>query len=194
VLSILLRGRYHDLIAQEMGMQVLHHPVRTPALPDLPDGATSAVRYDVTNTERIMAHLLWGSGFAERNHNKRIQLWADNVRLVRMAVLTEAIDLPQRTSEDRAVETAVDAARRAGIRTHSKLIEDSADLAFAMGVGALSSFVVNGWPDMYITIGAYVVSKSQAIGERAIRATFESRRRLKQLAEVPGRITSRFDY
>jgi hypothetical protein len=71
-----------------------------------------------------MAQLLWASAFSERRHDARIRLWADNVRLVRMAVRAEEIDLPQRASEDRALGTAVDAARRAGVRTYSRLIAD----------------------------------------------------------------------
>jgi len=139
-----------------------------------------------------MAQLLWASGFAERKHHERIRLWAGNVRLVRMAIRAEVIDLPQRSSEDRALDTAVDAARRAGVRTHSRLIADCADLMLAMGVGALSSFVVNGWPDMYVTLGTYIASRKEDLGDRAARMTFENRRRLRRLAEVPGRITPRY--
>jgi hypothetical protein len=193
VLSIMFRGRCHDLVARETGLQVLHHPVRVPLLPDLAIEADVTVTHDITNSERFMAQLLWASGFSERQHDARIRLWAENVRLVRMAVQAEAIDLPQRTSEDRALETAVDAARRVGVRTHARLIDECADMLIAMGFGALSSFVVNGWPDMYITLGTYAASKKENFGQRTMRATFENRRRLRQLAETPGRITVRFD-
>jgi hypothetical protein len=192
VLSILFRGRCHDLVARETGLQVLHHPVRMPLLPALESDGV-AVAHDVTNSERFMAQLLWASGFGERSHDARIRLWAENVRLVRVAVQAEIVDLPQRASEDRALETAVDGARQAGVRTHAKLIDECADLMIAMGFGALSSFVVNGWPDMYITIGTYVASKKENLGQRAARTVLENRRRLRQLAETSGRITVRFD-
>ncbi len=193
VLTIMFRGRYHDLVAREMGVQVLHHPVRTPLLPELSGAGGAPISHEVTNSERFMAQLLWASGFSERQHNSRIMLWAENVRLVRLAVQAEAIDLPHRSSEDRALETAVDAARRAGVRTHSRLMADCADAVIAMGLGALSSFVVDGWADMYVTLGTFIVSKKENLGERATRAAFENRRRLRQLADVPGRITVRFD-
>lgn len=61
VLSILLRGRYHDLVAREMGMQVMHHPMRIAILPELPSTVTAPVTYPVSNNERFMAHLLWAS-------------------------------------------------------------------------------------------------------------------------------------
>jgi hypothetical protein len=192
VLSIMFRGRYHDLVAREMGVQVLHHPMRMPLLPDLFVDEAVAVPHDVTNSERHLAQLLWASGFSERKHDARIKLWAENVRLARMAVEAEAIDLPQRSSEERALETAVDAARRVGVRTHAKLLDDCSDLIIAMGFGAMSSFIVNGWPDMYVTLGTYVASKKDNFGERTMRMVFENRRRLKQLADVPGRITVRF--
>jgi hypothetical protein len=192
VLSIMLRGRYHDLTAQEYGLQVLHHPARRPALSELTGPAAVRVPYEVTNSERMMAQLLWASGFAERGHPERIRLWAENVRLVRMASRTEYIDLPQRSSDERALDTAVDAAKRAGVRTYSRLIADCADLLLAMGVGSLSAFVVNGWPDMYVTLGAYIAARKEDLGDRATRMTFENRRRLKRLAQTPGRITPHF--
>jgi hypothetical protein len=193
VLSIMFRGRYHDLTAAEYGRQVLHHPVRHPVLPVLTGPAAVPVPYEVTNSERMMAQLLWASGFAERKQHERIRLWAENVRVVRMAIRGEFIDLPQRSSDDRALDTAVDAARRAGVRTYSRLVADCADLMLAMGVGALSSFVVNGWPDMYVTLGTYIASRKEDLGDRAARVTFENRRRLKRLAETPGRITPSFE-
>jgi len=193
VLSIMFRGRYHDLVAREMGVQVLHHPVRTPLLPELTDETSVSVAHEVTNSERFMAQLLWASAFSEHRQDARIRLWADNVRLVRLAVQAEAIDLPQRTSEDRALGTAVEAARRAGIRTYSRLMSDCADVVIAMGLGALSSFVVNGWPDMYVTLGAYVASKKEDLGVRAASTIYANRRRLRQLADVPGRLTVRYD-
>nr|MDT0662448.1 hypothetical protein [Micromonospora sp. DSM 115978] len=192
VLSILLRGRYHDLVAQRAGIQVLHHPVRAPMLPELPEADAMAVPYNLTNSERFMAQLLWASGFAERSPERRIMLWAENVRLVRTAVLAEMIDLPDRTSETRALDNAVDAARKVGVRTHSRLIDEAVDVLVATGVGALSSFVVNGWPDMLIALASYAGSKNRQLGSRAGRQAFEGRRRLKHLAEMPGRVAGRF--
>ena len=192
VLSILLRGRYHDLVARSAGIQVMHHPVRAPMLPELSDVDLPPVPYELTNSERFMAQLLWASGFAERDADRRIRLWADNVRLVRTAVLAEVVDLPHRTSETRALDTAVDAARNAGVRAHSRLVDDAIDLLLAAGVGVLTSFVVNGWPDMLTTLASYVGSRKEQIGTRVAKQALDSNRRLKHLAETPGRVTGRF--
>lgn len=192
VLSILLRGRYHDLVARSSGIQVMHHPVRAPMLPELSPTDGSPVPYELTNSERFMAQLLWASGFAERDIDRRIRLWSDNVRLVRTAVLTETIDLPHRTSETRALDTAVDAARKVGVRAHSRLVDDAIDLLLAAGVGALTSFVVNGWPDMIATLAAYAGSRKEQIGARLAKQALDGSRRLKHLAETPGRVTGRF--
>ncbi|GAA2574561.1 hypothetical protein GCM10010435_57710 [Winogradskya consettensis] len=192
VLSILLRGRYHDLVARSAGIQVMHHPIRGPLLPELPEADLPPVPYELTNSERFMAQLLWASGFAERDADRRIRLWADNVRLVRTAVLAELIDLPHRTSETRALDTAVDAARNAGVRAHSRLVDDGIDLLLAAGVGALTSFVVNGWPDMVTTLATYAGSRKEQLGARVAKQVFDSNRRLRHLAETPGRVTGRF--
>lgn len=192
VLSILLRGRFHDLVARGAGIQVMHHPVRAPMLPDLAEADLPPVAYELTNSERFMAQLLWASGFRELDADRRIRLWSDNVRLVRTAVLTEMIDLPQRTSETRALDTAVDAARSAGVRAHSRLVDDAIDLLVAAGVGALTSFVVNGWPDMLTTLASYAGSRKEQLGARVANQVLDSSRRLKHLAETPGRVTGRF--
>lgn len=124
-------------------------------------------------------------------HHPSVEAGRGPPALVRLTVQAEAVDLPQRSSEDRALDTAADAARKAGVRTHSRLLDDCSDLVIAMGLGALSSFVVNGWPDMYVTLGTYAASKKENLGERAMRGAFENPRRLKQLADgVPGRITA----
>lgn len=193
VLSIMFRGRYHDLAARELGLQVLHHPVRAPALPAMLDIPDKSAVYSITNSERYMAQLLWASGFTERKHEARIGLWAENVRLARMAIQIESIDVPQRSSEDRALETAVDAARRIGVRTHAKVLNECVELVLAIGTGTLSSFVINGWTDMYVTLGTYFIGRHENVGDRVMRSTFERRRRLKRLAEMPGRITVQFD-
>lgn len=161
-------------------------------LPRLLETGNPPVPYELTNSERFMAQLLWGSGFAERDVERRIQLWADNVRLVRTGVLTEIIDLPHRTSETRALDTAVDAARTVGIRTHARLIDDGIDLLMAAGVGVLTSFVVNGWPEMIATLAAYAGSHREKLGARVAKKTLDNNRRLRQLAETPGRVTAHF--
>jgi hypothetical protein len=193
VLSILLRGRYHDLIARSAGIQVMHHPVRVPVLPELSEADRPPVPYELTNSERFMAQLLWTSGFAERDVDRRIRLWSDNVRHVRTAILTETIDLPHRTSETRAIDTAVDAARKAGVRAHPRLIDDAVDLLLAAGVGVLTSFVVNGWPDMVTTLASYVGSRKEQLGARVAKQVLDSNRRLKNMAEMPGRVTGQFE-
>ncbi|MEV6349436.1 hypothetical protein [Actinoplanes sp. NPDC051851] len=192
LLCILLRGRYHDLVARSAGIQVMHHPVRAPMLPDLPETNNPPVPYELTNSERFMAQLLWASGFTERNVDRRIRLWADNVRLVRVGVLTETIDLPHRTSETRALDTAVDAARNVGVRTHARLIDDGIDLLVAAGFGVLTSFVVNGWPDMIATLAAYAGSHREKLGTSVAKQALDNNRRLRQLAETPGRVTGHF--
>jgi hypothetical protein len=106
--------------------------------------------------------------------------------------LAEMIDRPHRTSETRALDTAVDAARNAGVRAHSRLVDDGIDLLLAAGVGALTSFVVNGWPDMVATLAAYAGSRKEQLGARVAKQVFDSNRRLRHLAETPGRVTGRF--
>lgn len=86
----------------------------------------------------------------------------------------------------------MDTARKAGVRAHSRLIDDAVDLLVAAGVGVLTSFVVNGWPDMIATLGAYAGSHREKLGARLAEQALDNGRRLRRLAETPGRVTGRF--
>jgi len=187
VVSALLRGRYHDYIAQKSSIQVIHHPFREGVLPHLKKSGT--VRFVVSNTERYLSNIVLASAFAERREKQRVSCWVENVLKVRKAVLAGAIDTRQKDFNKVALDLAVDAAKRVDIRIHPRWLDEVLDAIFAIGVGALASFVLNSWTGFVSKIIHYGVSRKVDIGKEATCRVLDTKARLRDLAiSEPGRI------
>jgi hypothetical protein len=195
--DLLIRGRYHDEAARMQaartrdgapgrGGQVLHHPARNPVLSQLPGSQT---RYRVTNTDRAFANILLAGALAESTQSRRIDLWLENVLTARRSAVRRGLDFRSQDDDQVAERVAAEQARSLGIRTHARMLDEIADVTVAAGLGYLTSFVLTGWPDVAIGSGAYLGSKSKAIGTRIGTWTFERHRRLERLASSsPGRV------
>ena len=72
--------------------------------------------------------------------------------------------------------------------------EVEADFAFAFGIGMLSSFTVDGWLDMALSMATYAASRRTKVGDRVADVAYKRRRRLMNLAEAPGRIVRNYDF
>jgi hypothetical protein len=197
LIDLLIRGRYHDEVARmeaarlrggqhSRGGLVLHHPARNPVLRQLPGSQT---RYEVTNTDRAFSNILLAGALAERNQQKRIDLWLENVLTARKAARSGEIDFAAQDDDKVAERIAAERARSLGIRTHARMFDEVTDVTIAGGLGYLTSFVLTGWTDVAIAAGTYVVAKSQEFGTRVGRLAFERRNRLERLASSsPGRV------
>lgn len=193
VLSALIRGRYYNYVAQQAGWQILHHPVRSAVLPPLPRGSRNA--FPLPNSAYYLSNVLLAAAFAESSPERRVALWAENVHKARMAVLSDEVELPQKPSDDSALSTAVDAAKRIGItaypRRTSIILDEVLNLTLAVGVGALTSFLLMGWESLSASMIAYGVSREitrrKKLGERVLGLA--ETRRLRDMATLgPGRI------
>lgn len=131
-ISVLLRGRYHDYVAQESSRQIMHHPIRKPMLPRLI--GKPRTEFTVSNTEQYLSTIILSSAFAERGTENRITSWAENIRKARSATLAGAIDLRSKDYDEVALDLAVRAAKRLDIRTHSKLTESVLDAAVTLAL------------------------------------------------------------
>ncbi len=191
VVSALIRGRYHDNVARRANLQIMHHPLRNGVLRPLAGHACQEVQ--VSNTLAYLSNVLLASAFSQR-HAQRMEVWLENLRLVRRASLAGALDLRAKTTDDVALALAVDAARKLDITVHRRALDRTLDAAAGLGVGGLTSFVVQGWEAFAAALGAAGLSTgvSKMIGDpsrRAISVVTKRRRRLRELAKAgPGRI------
>lgn len=193
-LAFLLRGRYHDHIAEAAHLHIMHHPLRDVLLPKKPQSAA----FVPTNSERYFTSIILASALAERGMEARISVWAQNVIKGRNATREKAIDLRQKPSDSLAENLAIDAAKRLEIRTYSRTAVIAFDALLPLVCG-LSWFGLSSWTGLPplggVPIGptAYLAARlrsGKSPGDLGASWLYRRRGRLRNLARaVPGRIT-----
>jgi hypothetical protein len=193
-LAALLRGRYHDHIAEAAGLHIMHHPFRNVLLPKKPQSAA----FVPTNTERYFTSIILASALAEKRVNGRISVWTQNVIKGRSAIREGAIDLRQKQSDSLAENLAIDAARRLEIRTYPRTAVIAFDALLPLVCG-LSWFGLSSWTGLPPLAGlpiaptAYLAARlrsGKSPGDLGASWLYRRRGRLRNLARsVPGRIT-----
>jgi hypothetical protein len=185
VASSLLRGRYHEYAAEESSAQILSHPIRQPVLRDLRRGDSIPIL--ISNTERYLASIALAGAFAERKHEARVSSWAENIVTLRHA--REQINLDPKDRDETARDTAIDAAKKFGVRVHSRRLETFLDVGVGLGSSALTSFVLSPWESMAVGSAMSALSAKQKIGQKIARTLTTMRGRLIRLSRmVPGRV------
>jgi hypothetical protein len=186
--SALLRGRYHDSVAELSDVQVFHHPVRSPVLKTLKE--SSDVFYQSTEAQQIFACIALNSALRERGTAARMASWVEIVGTARLMLASGELDLGQKPTLEAAERTAVEAARRVGIGAHNKIVSQALELLTILGVGAATSFTLTPWEGFAaatMTASATRIPRIQRLIEAPQHA---SRRKLRQLASAPpGRLT-----
>jgi hypothetical protein len=186
VISGLVRGRYYGYIAALSSSQLLHHQSRDALFPPQPMRVTE---FHLSDTERYIATILVASAYRERSYDARIRAWTAAVLRVRdLAVHEESADLRQKHHDSVALDEAIRVAKKAGVRTTSKLIDHAIDAGASIGVGVLTSFVLSPLVGFLAGLGAGYAMKRLRLGEQ-VGSLFERPRRLRDLASGgPGSI------
>jgi hypothetical protein len=192
-ISALLRGRYHEYTAQASGLQILSHPAREPVL--LKTKSAELIHLDASNTERFLANIVLAGAFAEGNHLSRVAVWAENVSKLRNA--RDQINLAQKDREETARDTAIDAAKKFGVRVHSRQLETVLDVGVALSSAALTTWGLAPWiGTQYLPWAGFIVgpaisvlaSKTKADNRMAGAMTARKGNLAKLSQMVPGRI------
>lgn len=193
IISALIRGVYHDYVAQGNSWQIMHHPLRHGIFPD--SGLSQADDYHVSNTERYFSNILMASAFSEPR-GSRVDSWTHNTIAARKAVRVGAIDLRPKDHEEIALQVAIRAAKALDIRFHTKRIDQALGVASSLGFGSLASFTLTGWAGILASAGltgagmaAQVLAKDKDPARRIVGIYSASDRRVGNLAQAgPGRI------
>ncbi|MBU0509825.1 hypothetical protein KKH27_13460 [bacterium] len=185
--SALLRGVYHHYYAQGEGLRVFHHPFRMyGSLPKL--RTNDRVEDKRTNTEVAFASILLNSSLQERTAARRVSLWAESLGASRECLRSSPGLLADCPTPDAAIDSAVAAARRWNIRTHSKGIDLAADiLAQIVVTGALAFTVGPFWASAGGVVWGIANQRANVAG-RVVRAVANREARLRGFALPPGRI------
>jgi hypothetical protein len=190
IVATLIRGWYHDRVAQLADRQICHHPVRSGVFPLAAnlDGPT----YLASEAELVFANIIIADTF-ERPEGERIGRWVDSVAKarVRWSELDVARTFEEEpfTSQREAEKRAFAAAERLEIgvsRNLDRFLVWSMKL-FPLGLG----FLIQSWEAIGVDLAAIVAGdKVIANTGRSVAARATGRTaRLQKLADAgPGRI------
>jgi len=129
----------------------------------------------------------WKEHLTRHGHESRVALWVENV--VKLRNVRHLINLDPKDRDETARDAAIDAARRFGIRTHPKALENFLDAGIGFGSTALTSFMLVPWESMAVGSALYLLSARSRLGDQIARTLSATRMRLRRLSELePGRI------
>jgi hypothetical protein len=187
VVSGLLRARYHEAIAKGAGQQVLHHPLRRPALPAV--GQRPKV-FGVSNTEFYLTQIIIGDALSHRRMPDRVTAWAENMWRVRKRSLAQDLDLRSKPTEDKALEQAVGVARNCDVPAPARWVERAVDMGVAVGAGALAGIVLHSWPEPVLGAAGHWLSHKARLGATIASGIAQRTGKLRALARCgPGRLS-----
>ena len=176
VVSSLLRGRYHDYAAENSQMQILAHPVREPIYRPL--RSASRIPIQISNTQRYLANITVAAAFGERSHETRVaSVGVENVLRLRRG--RDQINLAQKDRDETARDTAVEAARKVGVRVHSRLLENVLDAGIGLGSAALTSFALVPWQSMGCWVSDVRVLSEGKTWRAANRSNYPQKRQVE---------------
>jgi hypothetical protein len=187
-IGALIRGRYHDRVAELDERSIIHHPLRAHVLKRI--AQSSSVKICETNTVKMLSRILIGSALLEKNQEARVIRWCSNVCSVRDALhfhKDESLpieDLSDRGAEQRAFEIA----RRAGVSTTSTHLDSALRLSVSLSSAVGAAFIASPW--LSVPVG-FVADKLSEIAMKKYGPSVFSRPRyrLRQLVnQVPARL------
>jgi hypothetical protein len=190
LVAAMLRGMYHDNIAQGSRRQVAHHPIRWPFLPDLP---TEPLLFDASMTEGLLATLVLHDALSEKKLDDRLSRWAEKIAKIRDANRRgdEIIDLRPKENPNLALRGAVDAAKKVGIYVIPRKLEYFLPKVFGVGTGKVVECVLTPFIGMPATIhGEVVEAYAEDLSRKGLRELYGRHCRLAKLAKSPpGRLS-----
>lgn len=131
VISALLRGRFHDHLAEAQDLLIMHHPLRDRILAY----KSKNVAFVATDSEVFFIKILLFSALCEKRIEDRISLWADNIVKTRLGL--DKVDLRQRDSEAKAIEAARETVKKLNLRVHPRRVTKAIDISADVATGSL---------------------------------------------------------
>jgi hypothetical protein len=126
-----------------------------------------------------------GRAYSERSPRSRVSSWAQNILRLRAKSLSGEIDLRMRDNEDKALDAAVDIAKRAGIEARANWISHALEASFSISTGALSSFYIDGVIAFGFSLATWQMSKRLDF-RSYLGSLLTTRNHLRMLAKAGG--------
>ena len=141
MLAGMMRGKYHQFLAREEGLQLLQHAFRKGM--SVRRKTISVER--VNNSESHFINIVIASALTEKNPDKRVVAWLNNIENARLAILRQIIPLPSCDVESTAESLAFDAAKKIGIPSYSAAFSRFLDWTVSVTLGTAIAYGVAPW-------------------------------------------------
>jgi hypothetical protein len=141
VLGWLIRGKYYENLAKQVGWHLVPHPLRKGLEEPLERGTSRKVYL----SEELFIKILIGSAQSETSAERRVAVLGENIDRALKAIKAKAISLPESTTEDQAENFAVQAARTAGIQVVPKIYRQMIDRFVDVGAHAFLAYSLSYW-------------------------------------------------
>ena len=186
-ISALIRGRFHEYLAQSNENHLIAHPFRKSVEKKLGNSKEASI----TNSETYFVKTIIGSALLEPNLERRMNVWIENINKSRKAISLKSIVLPNSTLDSDAESHSANAAKICGLPASPAIIHRALDVASSIGIGLLLKVIFNPWSKIGtpLVTQSYKYEKGKSIGEDIASFIFNNEKRYKRLAsKIPGRI------
>lgn len=193
LISALIRGKFHEFIAQDEGLQLISHPFRKFVQAKLP----KAREVLVSNSEQYFVKMIVGAAIRETSRRRRVGKWLSTIENARKAIDAKRIYLPNASTISDGEKRAAQAVKEIGLCTTPKLARSAFELVLKLAGGALVSIALTPWvgPIVPVALWAYEFNRGHGIGDKLARSAFDTKRRFAKLAKtIPGRIERHWDF
>jgi hypothetical protein len=196
IASAILRGRYHDELANRMDWWRMHHPIRYNILPPIPE----ANAYCASQALDCLVMIIITAAMEERKSRDKIGCWVENTICSKDAFLHGGMRDILASDEigSKAIDVAIKKAKELKIRVYPKSLPKYFELAIVGTTGVLSQVmgaVMIHQPWLSFLAGSLGTAASAygavkgSLGLKITEAFELSDGHLRQLADSkPGRI------
>lgn len=196
-----IRGVYHHLLADKVGTQPIHHPIRELLFQQLEDSAdlhNSTRQEHEARSAGLLGSIIVGHALLHRKAEERVKVWMDIVAKAKKARAARDFDLPEDLPLDKALGRAVDAGKNHGIIVASRDLERVFEHTMGFSLGCLAAVAVDHFfpsiprigelPALQIGVGELVrevTERTLNVGDKIAQRIVTRRRRLEELALGP---------
>ena len=196
IASAILRGRYHDELANRMDWWRMHHPIRYNILPPI----LEANAYYASQAFDYLIMIIITAAMEERKSEDRIGCWVENTICSKDAFLDGGMSEVMASDEigGKAIDAAIKKAKQLKIRVYPKSLPKYIELTIVGTTGVLSQVLgavmihQPWWASLATNVGMAASMYGTVKGSLGLKITeaFTLREgHLRQLAESkPGRI------
>jgi hypothetical protein len=140
MLSALLRGKFHEKVAQSNSLQIMHHPFRELICQE---GTQEGITFQVSKPSQMLASFILNGATHQKKLNDRIDCWVENIHRVRSLLATKRVHLDETPTDHAAFDVARDVAKKATIEMGDKRIHTFLDICSGLAIGTLTSIYLD---------------------------------------------------